>query len=217
MRLARHARHHCPRLRFLPQWAMAEEQERCWMLSRNSSQPSPCSSWREHLKQEGLRGVQKKVVAGKHPQRKGASRLIAPGFKVACASLCYPANRQRLRWDSSGEARPNTRRFRRARNPPAKEEVRSPLVLRAPTPLSGYRSGGALPLKILLQAAYEWASLDEEFEAHDRRKQTGERDLRHTVCGAGARVQTPPTLPGCGRRSQRACPEARRGLGQGPR
>jgi hypothetical protein len=37
----------------------------------------------EHLKQEGLRGVEKKVVAGKHPQRKGASSLVAPGFKVA--------------------------------------------------------------------------------------------------------------------------------------
>jgi hypothetical protein len=45
--------------------------------------PVPAQFLGEHLKKERLSGIQEEVVAGKHPQREGNTRLIAPGFEIA--------------------------------------------------------------------------------------------------------------------------------------
>ena len=37
----------------------------------------------ERVKKKRLSCVQEEVVAGKHPQREGSTRLIAPGFEIA--------------------------------------------------------------------------------------------------------------------------------------
>ena len=84
-----------------PAESATEEQERWWVrFHRVRPHRLHAQFLGEHLKKERLSCVQEEVVAGKHPQREGSTRLIAPGFEIAIGSLCDPASRQRRRWGS---------------------------------------------------------------------------------------------------------------------